>query len=101
MSRLFPIQGGKPVAWAIAERAYVGYRHLYSDQQSLERLAERGGFSKQELAAYTAVAAKLEENPANAKTELYAIEDRYMRYHDPACCVFSTSAVCDCTCGLA
>lgn len=40
----FPIQGGLSVSWSAAEQAYKGYRRLYSDAQSLERIADRGGF---------------------------------------------------------
>jgi hypothetical protein len=44
VSKRFPIQGGLSVSWAAAEQAYRGYTRLYSDAQSLERIAERGGF---------------------------------------------------------
>lgn len=42
--RLFPIQGGGFVRWTDAERAYDYYARRYGRSQSLERLAERGGF---------------------------------------------------------
>ena len=56
--KLFPIQRSyykkmKPypyqIPWEIAERAYQAYRHLYGDSQSMERLAERGGFAPEEM----------------------------------------------------
>jgi hypothetical protein len=56
--RLFPIQndyalliwgnqrvaGPRAVPWERAQEAYVAYAALHGTQQSLERLAERGGF---------------------------------------------------------
>ena len=55
----FPIQAeflpaGKKLAateipWWLAEIAYERYVELYGNQQSLERLAERGGFGRKEL----------------------------------------------------
>jgi hypothetical protein len=42
--RRFPIQGGLTVSWAAAERAYKHYSKHFGTDQSLERLAERGGF---------------------------------------------------------
>jgi hypothetical protein len=44
VSKRFPIQGGLTVSWEAAENAYRGYTRLYRDAQSLERIAERGGF---------------------------------------------------------
>ncbi len=50
----FPILGdngnniGK-IPWWVAEQAYMVYANKYGDQQSLERLAERGGFGINEL----------------------------------------------------
>lgn len=40
----FPIQGGLTITWAAAERAYAAYSRSFGTGQSLERLAERGGF---------------------------------------------------------
>lgn len=53
-ARSFPIQaqGGYPagfVPWKIAEQAYEQYAKLGHGYQSLERLAERGGFGWVEL----------------------------------------------------
>lgn len=64
--KLFPIQGGsswkrdrdyRPVEhygpsyipWWLAEEAYEYYSNQYGTGQSLERLAERGGFGREEL----------------------------------------------------
>lgn len=54
--RMFPIQterGAKPhpvrIPWSIAERAYSVYAARYGGGQSLERLAERGGFGPSEM----------------------------------------------------
>ena len=62
----FPIQGGhnwngkrtdRPVVqyppssipWWLAEKAYAVYSGKFGNGQSLERLAERGGFGREEL----------------------------------------------------
>lgn len=37
------------IPWWLAEIAYKHYVELYGSQQSLERLAERGGFGRDEL----------------------------------------------------
>lgn len=58
--RMFPIQGDtdtetrirRPagsVPWSVAEEAYKVYSEWFGTSQSLERLAERGGFSWHEL----------------------------------------------------
>lgn len=46
----FPLQGGLTISWEAAERAYAAYVKLYGSSQSLERLAERGGFGVIEFA---------------------------------------------------
>lgn len=47
--RWFPIQNVGLIPWALAERAYVDYARRHGTEQSLERLAERGGFGLAEL----------------------------------------------------
>ena len=37
------------VPWSVAEAAYEVYSRKYGTRQSLERLAERGGFGRDEL----------------------------------------------------
>ena len=63
MSKLFPIQsesyrhedgrvketGRLLIPWSVAETAYEEYSRRYGKGQSLERLAERGGFGRDEL----------------------------------------------------
>jgi len=44
----FPIQGGLTISMVAAERAYVSYRRMFGGDQSLDRLAERGGFGVME-----------------------------------------------------
>ena len=39
------------IPWWLAEIAYEHYAERYGTQQSLERLAERGGFGRRELVA--------------------------------------------------
>lgn len=56
--KTFPIQTSRldknpspttRIPWSIAERAYASYAARYGHDQSLERLAERGGFSTGEM----------------------------------------------------
>lgn len=54
--KMFPIQnerGAKPhpnrIPWSVAEKAYSVYASRYGKSQSLERLAERGGFGPGEM----------------------------------------------------
>ena len=48
----FPLCGfgaGKKIPWSCAERAYEKYVRKYGKGQTLERLAERGGFYPEEM----------------------------------------------------
>lgn len=47
--RLFPMQDGPSIPWSLAERIYLVYADLSGREQSLERLAERGGFGWAEV----------------------------------------------------
>lgn len=47
--RQFPMQNGPPIPWSLAEILYVGYSAQFENGQSLERLAERGGFGWGEI----------------------------------------------------
>lgn len=57
--RLFPLQCARrnypgaaaplSIPWSVAEKAYGVYASLYGTGQSLERLAERGGFGVEEM----------------------------------------------------
>ena len=48
--RVFPLQKSEDLPWEVAEEAYLEYSKRYGDQQSLERLAKRGGFGGSEIA---------------------------------------------------
>ena len=63
-TRSFPIQAGESyidedmrriypqpskIPWWLAEEAYAYYSERFGTQQSLERLAQRGGFGREEL----------------------------------------------------
>ena len=54
-NRQFPIQGETPkqqktyIPWWLAEIAYEYYSERFGNDQSLERIAERGGFGRREL----------------------------------------------------
>ena len=58
--RMFPVQASgrnvKPhptrIPWSIADKAYSRYSARHGRQQSLERLAERGGFHPDEMDEY-------------------------------------------------
>ncbi len=51
LRKRFPIQGfALGVPWDAAEQAYTTYSERYGKEQSLERLAERGGFGLYEFA---------------------------------------------------
>lgn len=57
--RMFPIQtkrGAKPhpllIPWSVAELAYSVYAAQYGRSQTLERLAQRGGFGPGEMDEY-------------------------------------------------
>ena len=47
--RRFPMQYGPSIPWSFAELLYVGYSACYGDKQSLEGLAQRGGFGWSEI----------------------------------------------------
>ncbi len=52
----FPLLGNKgnigSIPWWVAEQAYMTYANRYGDEQSLRRLAERGGFGIEEMDEY-------------------------------------------------
>ena len=45
----FPIQDGENIPEWLAEIVYRAYTHKYGDEQSYERMRERGGFGKAEV----------------------------------------------------
>ncbi len=47
--RMFPIQNADNIPWKHAEVAYKTYSSLFGNGQTLERLAERGGFGIDEF----------------------------------------------------
>jgi hypothetical protein len=48
-SARFPMQDGPDVDWTTAEEIYKMYSYLFGTEQSLDRLAERGGFGWEEV----------------------------------------------------
>jgi hypothetical protein len=46
----FPMQGGPTIDWDTAHEIYRVYSCMYGKEQSLERLAQRGGFGWREVA---------------------------------------------------
>lgn len=49
--RTFPMLDGPSIPWSLAETIYAKYSERYGDGQSLERIAERGGFGWSEVPA--------------------------------------------------
>lgn len=47
--RPFPMERGPSIPWKLAEAIYAGYAAQYGTSQSLDRLAERGGFGWPEV----------------------------------------------------
>ena len=51
--RLFPMLDGKPsIPWTLAEEIYKDYAEVFGGDQSLERVAERGGFGYDEIEVF-------------------------------------------------
>lgn len=50
MSADFPMLDGPPIEYAAAKDIYREYCCLFGSQQSLERIAQRGGFGHEEVA---------------------------------------------------
>jgi hypothetical protein len=48
MSRAFPIIANSEIPWEYAEEIHREYAHEFSNGQSLERIAARGGFGTEE-----------------------------------------------------
>lgn len=48
-TRTFPMQDGPDITWGTAEKIYGLYQALGHKTQSLERIAERGGFGWHEV----------------------------------------------------
>jgi hypothetical protein len=44
LSRRFPMLDGPDIDWVTAEKIHVMYKALYTNGQTLEHIAERGGF---------------------------------------------------------
>lgn len=49
----FPVRGGFTVSWEIAKVAYAAYVRRYHHVPTLQRLAELGGFTTQEMDLYS------------------------------------------------
>lgn len=64
--RRFPMQDGPDIDWATAEKIYEIYSFLYGKSQTLERLAERGGFGWAEIEYITS---EYKKSKGRAKNE--------------------------------
>lgn len=109
--RMFPIQGWKSIPWSIAEKAYADYSRRFGKNQSLERLAERGGFGAEEMDDHyppwreesdeiTQLRAELSRLRTSqlSQTEAWYLEEDVHIPHTPEC-TFWTEDKCDeCTC---
>ena len=49
MNKRFPMIDGPDVDWETAEKIFSIYKCLFGDSQTIERLAERGGWSWSEV----------------------------------------------------
>jgi hypothetical protein len=84
--RRFPIiprYGSKDprwIPWADAARAYEAYERLYSNRQTLDVLAARGGFGYLEYLALNDVAVWLRAHPMATQNDLRAALD--IAFHD-------------------
>lgn len=47
--KLFPMLDGPPISWEEAEKVYKMYSYVFGNGQSLERIAQRGGFGHGEI----------------------------------------------------
>lgn len=84
--RPFPIQAshgrqpGFTVPWWLAELAYRDYSRRYGKQQSLARLAERGGFGREELIDH--LIPVLLADRARAQERIEALEEHNVKLRD-------------------
>ena len=73
----FPTQ----VPWSVAEKAWSTYQAQYGTGQSLERMAERGGFSPGEMDMFHPKWREECEEIPRLKTALSALLKRYKEVH--------------------
>lgn len=79
-ARRFPIQALHPrsdeprsVAWTDAEIAHKAYARLFNNGQTLDQLADRGGFGWREYLALRDVGAWMDTHPHASTDELYRL----------------------------
>lgn len=73
--RRFPIQQGGTVDWAAAEQAYARYVAQFGHEQSLQRLAERGGFGIGEFCLlYSGIAFGRSEWRSTERTAFFVLQ---------------------------
>lgn len=87
--RAFPIQAtaghgypARSVEWSVAERAYAVYSAMYGTQQSLERLAERGGFDNSELDVFLRMYDEGWHNAHGHSARSHRCDALFMLWHD-------------------
>ncbi len=89
--RKFPLLGSGhrvgSIPWWVAEQAYIVYASKYGDSQSLERLAERGGFGISEMDEFfpewREKASVIEQLQAELATHRWIpVEERLPEKHD-------------------
>lgn len=92
-ARVFPIiadLGGKVkahplrVPWSVAEKAFSVYSGLYGNEQSLDRLAERGGFHAGEMDMFHPTWREEAGEIADLTARLAAAESQLRYPDDPA-----------------
>lgn len=90
--RGFPIQGagGLTIPWPVAEQAYERYAQRHGRSQSLERLAERGGFGVEEMNLYVPDWGLRAGATASLQRQLAAAEERDKQAHLQWCAEVKT-----------
>jgi hypothetical protein len=76
MERQFPMQNGPSIPWPLAEKIYVAYQAAFGSQQSLKRLAERGGFGWAEV-EHIVTAAQKEQKMNEQVSHKSELRQRY------------------------
>ena len=72
---------GNKIPWRLAEIVYEGYSRRYGTDQSLERIAERGGFGILEIADHLLVALDANMEKLGAALERLRVPGRFHQYN--------------------
>lgn len=70
------------VPWSVADQAYSVYAARYGESQTLEHLAERGGFGAEEMDAFLPDWREKSDALAQARARVKVLEGRRIPYFD-------------------